>query len=82
MVDAWLGVKFETVLPKTAGTVALAIVLLNDPETVSSIVAVFETGFEMGLAIGPHLDPKYLLEAADDLELGLDPMIWQMDLTA
>lgn len=48
----------------------------------SSIVAVFETGFEMGLAIGPHLDPKYLLEAADDLELELDPMIWQMDLTA
>lgn len=48
----------------------------------SSIVAVFETGFEMGLAIGPHLDPKYLQEAADDLELELDPMIGQMDLTA
>lgn len=48
----------------------------------SSIVAVFETGFEMGLATGPHLVPKYLLEAADDLELKLDPMIWQMELTA
>lgn len=47
----------------------------------SSIVAVFETGFEMGLAIGCHLDPKCLLEAVD-LELELDPMIWQMDLTA
>lgn len=41
----------------------------------SSTVAVFETGFEMGLAIGPHLDPKYLLESADDLGLELDPMI-------
>lgn len=48
----------------------------------SSIVAQFETGFEMGLAVGPHLDPNYLLEAADDFELELDPMIWQMDLTA
>lgn len=41
----------------------------------SSTVAVFEIGFEMGLAIGPYLDPKYLLESADDFDLELDPMI-------
>lgn len=52
------------------------IVPLEELETASSTVAVFE----MGLAFGLHLDPNYLLDSAHDLGLRLDPTIWQMDL--
>lgn len=61
----------------------LAVEHLIDFETVLSIVSVLQIfGFEIGVAAGPHLDPRYLLEAADDLGLELDPMTSQMDLTA
>lgn len=72
-------------LPKRAEIVLqqmLAIEHLKSVETASSTVSVHETGFETGLAVGPHLDPRHLLEAVDDLGLELDPMTSQMDLMA
>lgn len=83
VAGVWFGVEFESVVPKRAEIVlqqVLAIEHLKDVETASSTVSVHETGFEIGLAVGPHLDPRHLLEAVGDL--GLDPMTSQMDLMA
>lgn len=85
VADVWFGVEFESVLPKRAEIVlqqVLAVELLKDVETVSSIVSVLETGFEIGLAVGPHLDSRHSQEAVDVLGMELDPMTSQMDLTA